>query len=1415
MEAQINFKEIVAHGGSQTKSFEELCTQLARRTIKASDKFERYHGDAGDGGVECVSISDDGSITGWQAKFVTSVGNLISQADTSLATAIKVHPSLTKYIICFPFDLTGQTARKTSTGKPTKSGTSKLTKWIADTITRHKLNGAALETIEIWAANNLNALLLEHDVSGGMRSYFFSSTVLSKDWFTKNVNSSARNAEPRYSPQLTVKTDIWHSFDAFGQTDGWKKTIHDKLIKVSTVVKEFKSNINKPGYDPTFPGLPSKYNAIATQVVETLYSAFGLLVENFTKKNLELAKENLIYAIGLLEKLEVALSEDLTLKYPGENWDTKPWRTFMAEYNISFPAANIDGTRELSSVVTTFLDFVHSSNFHLATEKIMVLSGIGGSGKTHSICDISLIRLADGLLSCVIFGDKFSGNPDEWTRFGEAIGMGAVSTDQLLDALNSAGEQSGKPLIIFLDAINETIPRTYWVNKIAGFADEIAKRDYLKLCISCRSSYLKTCLPSRHRYALIEHKGFTGIEREACNTFFAFYNLNTPIIPVLQPEMSNPLYLKLLCSTLHDRGEKDLPMGWLGILPVIKAFLNEKEIQLCHQNGLSSNASMVVRSLTTIINEIVSGAKSALSWSDAITAISELGFSIETHKLLDWLVASDLLIEDGSLDNDEQLAPLSYVRPAFERLGDFILAAELANQAVKFRSVLDHPKMIEIFKDEANVDLNASVIAALSIIFPESHEIELPSLFKNSELYDQVAAIATKALIWRSPESLTKNTREFVVHSMRIDGESGLDALFAICTNKSVMDARWLNDIFSLTDLPRRDAFLSHYFKTSYIQNGIVKKLIDAHKDLDLSLIDTNIAHRWLLSLLWMTASPDRRIKDEATRAAIAILKHNTFLSEDLFTEGIAIDDEEVIERLLLIIYAAQILNPDIKTLRKLSTGLLLRYEENPQMFENALIRDHIRCIGELAAKLNCLPEGVNPLTATKKAFEKSKVFNDLEGESVNSINVETGAIRLMMKSTLHDDFNHYSIQCLSPWMSSFDRLKIGNWIVDDVIRRKGLNNDLHGYYDSTVVRETGGGRSKPSYAERLGKKYQWNSLYRLAAILNDNLERKSRNSDPEFVQPPLILQEERKIDPTLTQPNLSSTGKWENWWIAPRIDLRATEEIPPLKWLDFQSDIPSFQNILSEIQFENQNWIPMSSSLYASSKDMSNSYSPYRWLNLWVDAFLVENKNLSQIVAALNGKNLSGDTLPNEGSFSNCYLGEYPWATACNTHPDSYFGVETNLGETNLKMQNACNQIVCEWEYDATMLEKNLYLVVPSKKLFELNDLWWNGVDGYKRKDGITVFKDPRILTGGNRGLIADVDDLKVRLSALNCSIIWTLRGEKHLADHGLTKERKYISQIAWMDEKGMLNFGRRMFFNNFDSKKGTPERKSTSSSK
>jgi len=167
----IDFRKIAPRSGGQQEAFEELCCQIASRTLPEGTPSTRLWGAGGDGGVECFADLPDGTRIGWQAKYVFDIDALITQATRSLTTALRIHGTLTRYIVCFPFDLTGPTTRRG------RSGQEKFDTWRREHEGRASAAGRQL-TIEPWPASTLRSWLLDLDIAGGIRAYFFNQTSI-------------------------------------------------------------------------------------------------------------------------------------------------------------------------------------------------------------------------------------------------------------------------------------------------------------------------------------------------------------------------------------------------------------------------------------------------------------------------------------------------------------------------------------------------------------------------------------------------------------------------------------------------------------------------------------------------------------------------------------------------------------------------------------------------------------------------------------------------------------------------------------------------------------------------------------------------------------------------------------------------------------------------------------------------------------------------------------------------------------------------------------------------------------------------------------------------------------------------------------------------------------------------------------
>lgn len=1399
------FLRVAPRCGGQPEAFEELCCQLAHRTLPAKAAYTRLLGAGGDGGVECFADLPDGNRVGWQAKYVFDIDSLITQTTTSLTTALRIHGTLARYIVCFPFDLTGPTGRRG------RSGQEKFDGWRKRYEDKAAVEGRHL-TIEAWPASQLRSRLLDFDKAGGLRAFFFNETVLSKDWFSAHLDSARATAGPRYTPELNVETALGKWFAAFGRTTAWSHALEEKVRLCRKVHDHLASAVSRTSSDAMSPAWPDDSREYARSLVDQIVKVLGQCSGLSTTDDPQAHSHCIAQLDDLLQRLasiESRLANDLEAQHGAGRADSPGFRQYMAEYMVSFPAANLDDVRDVITACRNLHNWLQSPAGSLAFKRTFVLTGAAGSGKTHGVCDTAFQRFADGHLSCVSFGHAFSGEPDPWTRILESLGLPiTLGMDGFLDSLNAAAEASGSSLIIFIDAINETRPLRYWRDRLAAVVQAVHRRPFLRLCITCRTSFLPYCLPEGHGLLVIEHTGFAGTERVACKAFFQHYNLKPPITPILQPELSNPLYLKLVCETLRARDLDRLPSGWLGLAPTIRAFLDEKERQFAEEYETSVGANIVGGSLRAIARAIADSGDASLAWSRAQQVVSQERPQASALPVVEWLVRADLLIEDAP-GTDHPLGEESVVRPAFERLGDFLLAGELLSRV--------RPENIEqacqpsgalhsLLKDAETLGQNSGVIGALSILLPEQLPgLELPNLIEDNFVRAAALKITVESFPWRDPASFSATSGSLILEALGM-GDFAVDAMNAalsVVWQPSAIDAIWLDGFLKRKPLARRDAWWCGFLHNQYESNGPVRRLIDAAFELPLDEVEADIAERWATMLLWFTAAADRRVKDCATRAVVALLVARPEAIPNVLARLLDCEDDEVRERVLLTCYGALIVSRNVAVVNAITSRLQETFRRGPAVFDNSLIRDHIRCITELARELEVLPDGCDP-ELTMKAIGSEWPLDVPSDEEVK----RWENLPKLALSCLNDDFFTYSMCCLGPWEHAIQKRDMAKWILRQVA--DGFHYEGSGCerYDSYMLGNYGGGRGKKTWAERIGKKYQWIAMYQLASRLHDHVPRKRDRWDPEPQRTPLILLEERKLDPTLPSDMVVRERDTNAWWIASSADLRSGKQLPDTEWVMRQDDIPSLERLLVVQERGGQRWQLLASYPSWGKRDEDEDRNdPYRHVWVHVESYLIAKKEITIAYNSLRRRNFFGQWMPQGLTLLYGFAGEYPWATPFNFNkePEEWHGRGGYGLDLPVSYIPSWNQLAVEWEYDAS-LPGNFHMIVPARTFFAPRDLWWDGRGGYRLVDGRTVFRDPSVTENGPAALIADIDDLHKRLDKLGLRLIWTLIGEKWILGgrHDKATPRCTFSQIARLEGDGSVEIGERVFFEDYNQDTG-----------
>ena len=1382
----IDFRAIVSGPGGQPAVFEELCCQLARRA-ELPRPFVRLRGEGGDGGIEGYVDLPDGK-RGWQAKYMFDPSRLVKHASKSLRTALKNHPDLKSFVLCFPFDPTGRTGRGEGSSR-------KLEDWKAAELRYATEKGHHVE-IELWPASELRSLIVEYDHSGGMSRFFFGSHVLTDQWFKEHLDQAAATAGPRYTPEVSVSTNMAKWLAAFGRTSEWSNALSERLLSLEKCISNLhvtdppknERKVVTTESDSPWGTWPSNSRSKVRSQAAAIQRATDAL-----RSTMPLDKQKFFEVKHLLQSsceefrsVEEDLTLDLDRKYGEGKWDSPGWRQHVAEWEASLPAANVDATRRVILTLDALVDWLDSPEFALGLEGAFLLTGPAGSGKTHGVCDIAHQRHQQGLRTCLLFGHEFGEGLDPWTRIAETLGLPTFGRERLLDAMNSAGEASGAPLIVCVDAINETKPLRYWYDRLRPLLQAVGSKPFLRACIVCRTEYVLACLPEGTQLLQVEHQGFSGLEREACRAYFEHYGLQPPAMPTLLPEISNPLYLRLVCETAAFLGLSSLPTDWAGSVPAIEAFLQTKERRFANSHELTLQARFMRRTLTALVDHLVAREETHVSWPVAIEVAFEcVGLDREqTARNLEWIVREGLLIEDGP--RDPYSGEEGRLRPAFERLGDFLVADAILSKNAD--STLEVEPWIRTVGD---IDQRRGVLGVLSVLLPERRGgSELPDMTDDPKRSAALLKLTVDALPSRS--AFTSRSEDLVRRALSTQDLSFLtmERLVSIAWRPSLLDAHWLHRLLRSRALAARDAYWCTFLHESYTAEGVVAQLIEAAFDLPLDYLDQPVAERWVKLLIWFTAAADRRVKDRATRAIVAVLAGRPAMIPELADAMHSIDDDALRERFLLAAYGALLRTRNLDALRALASALHHRYTQDPSAFSNALIRDHVRAICELAAHLDVLPEGIDAEFAGQAVEEGSQ---PLPLPSEDDVKAWGESIRFWPNE--FSDFFKYSMWCVRRWEHSVPREDMAKWMLQTIAMDFEFVGSRCEHYDKQMLGKYGGGRSKPVWAERIGKKYMWVAMHRLASKLHDTVVPKRDEWELEPTGTPLILGEGRHIDPSL--PGHGCLSKRHPFFRVPNFD---TVGVPDDRaWIALEEDVPSIVEILDVQSANGQNWRPLAAYLKSERpEDHHRSDSLYREIWLHLLGYLVRSGHAAPLFKKLGSQNFYSQWMPQGlplGSGGG-FVAEYPWATSFNTVPDEEYSRPADLPAELLRP--AWNSLSCEWEYDASL--ENMNAFVPARLFFNDDDLWWDGQGGYQRDDGRTVFLDPSFCMAGPSTLLADVEYLRARLREMDRCLIWTLLGAKWMLGGSMERSERTpirrFRQVAYMDSAGMIRASDLVFF-------------------
>lgn len=529
----IDWQNLRPLGNSQNTAFEELCCQLAAfEPTPAGSRFFRKG--APDAGVECFWILPTGKEWAWQAKFFTKVGKAQwAQLDESVRTALKKHKFLSVYTVCLPLDRRD----------PRIEGGKDLMEQWSERVERWE-GWAREEGLDVefryWGEHELWERLGKEE-HRGRYFFWFNKEFFSQQWVAYLVAEGIANAGPRYTPEIHVGLPIADLFEGLGRTTTFYDRITEKYGEVKLAYSKIRVDTEWPEVNTLLDGLREDACRLFPLLDGVHNSGVGRIeFETIARLALEMNEKAWEASHLLDEKRRSAASRAGASSESGRTAPQKP-DTGYERHLLS----------ELSNRAAELGKLAKAPESRLANIPALLLVGKAGTGKSHLFCDVAKHRVESGLPTVLLLGENFS-EEEPWSQIIRMLGL-TCGRAEFLGALEAAAQATGTRALILIDALNEGEGKMLWRRHISGVLTALSRHPWIGLAVSVRSSYEGTVIPeglSPEKIIRVEHRGFADHEYEATATFFDFYGIKAPSVPLLNPEFQNPLFLKLFCKGL-------------------------------------------------------------------------------------------------------------------------------------------------------------------------------------------------------------------------------------------------------------------------------------------------------------------------------------------------------------------------------------------------------------------------------------------------------------------------------------------------------------------------------------------------------------------------------------------------------------------------------------------------------------------------------------------------------------------------------------------------------------------------------------------------------------------------------------------------------------------------------------------------
>lgn len=1367
----INWQNIRVHNNSQNNAFEELICQLARHDIPQSAS-QFYRLGTPDGGVECYwKLTDDTEIC-WQAKYVFSIEDLISQVDKSIHTAMKIHPSMSKYIVATPFNLpdphyNGKDGRAIKSAKTKWS--EKVECWVEELSTEQN----NIEVV-LWNESHINDLLIMPQ-NEGLRYYWFNGNEFTLDRFQSNLYSSIADLGPRYTSKLNVTLPISSYFDYLFRNERPLKSIQKFRFDLKKCAADV---LNASERDCKLVNLSKEYARVSSIVTHILELSF---IPSY-------------YEMQSLPVEDIAKHLDILEGVVSDIWNCLEEKLGEKEFRRSFYITDLN---KISKLINDGKG-LFSESMKLINYPFMILHGEPGIGKSHLLADVCLKQIHKGIPTILLLGDQFSCNADPREGIKQQMQYTGNFTS-LLQLLNSIGQAHNQRVLIAIDALNEGDGVAIWVKYLAGLESEIRQFPWIALVVSVRTDYMDEIVPEKCHESMIciEHHGFDESFEFACERFFEYYGLDFGI-PIFNNEFNNPLFLKLFCESCKDDG---YPQSLPSLPKVIDGYIEHTNNKLYRHFRYEKSLCLVRLATFELAKILVENKTYAILYADLQSRInSVVSKCISQKSTFEYINFLDALIKEGIFRAYSGFSGgQKRVGFAYDRMRDYYILLQKLEQKPANLEITEYIKASPYFEEfqSGRGYRNQASLDLLSIILPELYNKEIIECSSDGRITNGMLEALLKSFQWRNDIKDSDRIGAWLTDISRDNPKLKakiIDELLPVAAVPNhPFNIEFINQNFFIQEsMTQLDVWWTPHINEKYedYENNIYKRLIKWCWRIE-GQENITPESRYLLglTLVWFFCSSNRALRDCSTKGLTCLYIGHVDEMPSLYDAFSKVKDIYLVERIYASAYGATVNTNDNEKIKTLSNFILEHFFRVSPVLPNVLIRDYAREIVEYS--IYCgnynkqeLPEIQSIIKPPYGSLMPTVFPTD---EDINALakkyegNPGFECICSSMETGMgYGDFGRYVFEAKLADFDDVDINQLRNWSILRILEL-GYNPEIH---DKERTPYTGRGSNR---IERIGKKYQWIAFHELLALVADNYPMKSDNwwKDKKTIAysgpwKPFV----RDIDPTLLingKKGLSYRQPSKSWFS--NMDYLPVEK-DGTQWL--KEDIVNVENLIQMMDSQGVEWLalcyyPFWNEYPADYDSVDKSES--KLMRGYVYSYISPTKK------ALSSKDLNITTREaikkamDDINWYSVFEKEYYWSPAYEDSENNCSG----LGWKTLKLETekeisilqTTQRYLWEEEYDYSKADTIAYDIL-TKFLFTNMGLQRSLTPGYYFYRDQLVCQNPSINSEANQSLLIRKDFLCEWLRKNNYKIFWLVKLERSLLNSNWDETNQ------WSDYEG-----------------------------